>query len=212
MQPTRSLAALTLGLPFAIAAAPIAAHAQGSSHYWVGLGVGGGAVIPTGNGTSTIQSGWQGQGYVVINLGILPSLRFNLGYQRFNFKDEVLNSLGIPSATSAYNNVLNAGAGIKLDLLHTPIRPYLTAGVGVFNFKTVVDTGQASTSNTGSVTGASSTKFGIDGGAGLALEIGRFEAFAEGKVQNVFTDHGFLTSAKQITAVPVSVGLLVHVF
>jgi hypothetical protein len=41
-------------------------------------------------------------------------------------------------------------------------------------------------------------------------------AFAEGKVQNVFTDHGFLTSAKQITAVSVSVsvsmGLLVHVF
>jgi hypothetical protein len=209
MQLTRSVAAMTLGLAFAIAGAPTAAHAQGG-HYWLALGAGGGALIPTGNGSSNIKSGWQGQGYVVINLGILPPLRFNLGYQRFNFKDQVLNSLGIPSASSVHNNVLNAGAGMRLDLLHLPIRPYLTAGVGAFSFKTVVDTGQGSTS--GSFSGSSTTKFGIDGGAGLALNVGRVEAFAEGKVQNVFTDHGFLTSAKQITAVPVSAGLLFHVF
>jgi hypothetical protein len=47
-------------------------------------------------------------------------------------------------------------------------------------------------------------------GAGLGLRLGRVTAYAEGKVQNVYSNQGVIKSAKQINAVPVSVGLLFH--
>jgi hypothetical protein len=112
----------------------------------------------------------------------------------------------VPSASAAHNDVLAGIAGTRIDLLRTPIRPYVTLGAGAFNFRTVVDTGHTGTAE--STATSSTTKFGIDGGAGLALDIGRVEAFVEGRVQNVFTNKGFLTSAKQIEAVPVSAGIL----
>jgi opacity protein-like surface antigen len=216
MLPARRLLIPALGFVLAATSTPSAAHAQftsttPSTHHWLAVGFGGGEVIPTGNATTNVRSGFQGQGYVVVNLGILPELRFNVGYQRFNFKDQVLSSLGVPSATAAHNNVLAGIAGTRIDLLRLPIRPYITAGVGAFNFKTVVDTGRAGRAS-GSVTSASTTKFGLDGGAGLALSVGRVEAFAEGRVQNVFTDKGVMTSARQIQAIPVSFGIMYTIF
>ena len=60
-------------------------------------------------------------------------------------------------------------------------------------------------------TGNSTTP--IDGGGGLSLALGRFSASAEGRVQNVYTKTGgFIKSAKQIQAVPVSFGLAVGLF
>ena len=56
-------------------------------------------------------------------------------------------------------------------------------------------------------TPTSQLKFGIDGGAGLALKIGRLYAFIEGHLQNVYTQRG-LIDAKSIQAVPVSFGVL----
>lgn len=206
---------MALGLALVVASAPAVARAQfttatNSRHHWLSVGFGGGEIVPTGNAKAHIDRGFQGQAYVVVNLGILPELRFNLGYQRFNFKQDVLNSLGVPSINGAHNNVLAGIAGTRIDLLRTPIRPYITAGVGAFNFKTVIDTGKAG--GKGSISSQSSTKFGLDGGAGLALSLGRVEAFAEGRVQNLYTNKGFVSSAKQIQAIPVSFGLLFNIF
>jgi hypothetical protein len=47
----------------------------------------------------------------------------------------------------------------------------------------------------------------IDGGAGIALKIGRLEAFIEGRVQNVYTNEGAI-DASTIRAVPVTFGIL----
>jgi len=207
---TRKLLGLVLGLA-ATGAAGSRANAQftslaSSTHHWVAIGFGGGAVVPTGNATSDYtQSGsFQGQAYVVINLGILPELRFNLGYQQLNFKQQVLSSLGYPTATGGHNNLLSGIAGTRIDLIRGPLRPYLTLGVGAFNVSSVIDTGAVAK---GSITSASSVKLGLDGGAGLALHLGRVEAFGEGRIQNVYTNKGFIT-AKQIQAIPVTFGLL----
>jgi hypothetical protein len=177
------------------------------------LGFGGGEVIPTGNAKETVKRSPQGALYALVNLGVLPELRFNFGYQRFNFKQQVLSSLGVPTAVDAHNNVLAGTVGLRINLLHTPVRPYLTAGLGAFDIKTVIDTSRTgSTSSTGSRTNSTGVKFGIDGGAGISADIGRVETFIEGRVQNVYTDQGFITGAKQISAVPVSIGVLFTVF
>ena len=54
--------------------------------------------FPTGNGSNTIKTGINGQAYALIQLPGFLALRFNFGYQKFD-----------------YQNVLNAptGAGKK---------------------------------------------------------------------------------------------------
>ena len=89
------------------------------------------------------------------------------------------------------------------------MRPYITAGVGAFDIKGLTDT--STTANASST--MSRINFGIDAGAGLAIVIGRVSAFAEGRVQNVYTkDGGFIKSAKQINVIPVTFGLAVGLF
>jgi len=204
---------LAIAAVFLTALSPTRAHSQfttatSSTHHWLAVGFGGGEVIPTGNSTEGYRSGFQGQAYVVVNLGILPELRFNFGYQRFNFKDQVLNSLGYPTAASGYNSVLAGIAGTRIDLIRGPVRPYLTLGVGAFNVKTTLDTSGTGSSYSPVTAAKSNIQFGLDGGAGLAVHVGRVEAFTEGRVQNVFTKNGFIKSTKQITAVPVTFGFL----
>ena len=75
-----------------------------------------------------------------------------------------------------------------------------TAGVGAFNVHQEITGGPTEISE-------SSTKFGIDGGGGLALKLGRLEAFIEGRVQNVYTEQGMIDS-KTIRAIPVTFGIL----
>jgi opacity protein-like surface antigen len=206
--------AMVLASALAIVTGAPSARAQftaatSSTHHWLAIGFGGGEIVPTGNAATDYKSSFQGQAYLVINLGILPELRFNLGYQRLNFKQDVLNSIGYPGATTGYNSVFAGIAGTRIDLIRGPVRPYLTLGVGAFNFKTTIDTSKSGGySGSGSPTFASQTKFGLDGGAGLAIHIGRVEAFGEGRIQNVYTNKGFITSAKQIQAVPVTFGFL----
>jgi len=204
-------AALAIAASSSIARAQFTAATQ-STHHWLAIGLAGGEIVPTGNATTDYKNSFQGEGVVVINLGILPELRFTFGYQRFNFKQQLLTSLGYPQATGGYNNVLNGVAGTRIDLIRGPVRPYLTLGVGAFNFKTTIDTTASSGySGSGTPAFASQTKFGLNGGAGIALHTGRIEAFVEGTVQNVYTNSGFISSAKQIQAIPISFGLLFSV-
>jgi hypothetical protein len=63
------------------------------------------------------------------------------------------------------------------------------------------------TSTSGLSTSTSQFSFGLDGGAGLAVSIGRLSAFVEGRVQNVYTQKG-MTNLKSIQSVPVSFGIL----
>lgn len=179
----------------------------------IGIGIGGGAVVPTGNGTDVYKSGFQGQGYVLVNLIGIP-LRFNLGYQRLSLKQQALNSLGVPtsSALTGYSSLLSGTAGLQIPLLHTPIYPYLTGGIGAFHVRTQIDSASGGNSTySGTNPKMSAIQFGFDAGGGLGLRLGRVTAFAEGKIQNVYSNTGFIKSAKQINAVPISVGLLFFV-
>ena len=195
---------LALGVLLLTSVPPTVASGQ---FYHVTLGVAGGLTVPTGNSTTPIQTGFNGQAYVLVRLlPFLPVLRFNLGYSHYAFKDALDSAAG-----AGYNGksrqVLSGLGELSLPLFKIgPVRPYVLAGVGAFHVRTSADSAAVGKTQT-------SFNFGIDGGGGLSLALGRFSAFAEGRVQNVYTKAGgFIKSAKQIQAVPVSFGLAVGLF
>jgi hypothetical protein len=195
--------------PLLIACAAVLAASTGiaqqplPNNYILSLGVGGGATIPTGNGGSSVKTGINGQAYALVQIPGFIALRFNFGYQKFEYN--LNNTLG---ATPGTREILSGVGGLQINLLHGPVRPYVTAGVGAFDLKGPTDSAATTTSSA-----MSRINFGIDAGAGLAVVVGRVSAFAEGRVQNVYTkDGGFIKSAKQINVIPVTFGLAVGLF
>lgn len=159
--------------------------------HMVQVGFGGGVSVPTSHAADALKNGFNGQAYVILNLGI--PLRFNLGYQKFDFKDVITGG----GATTGSSSMLSGVGGLMFNLPQMgPLGAYVTAGVGAFNL--TEDVGGTSTSN---------VKFGIDGGAGVTLKLGRLQAFVEGRVQNVYTDKGVIDT-RTITAIPVTFGVL----
>ena len=196
MRPT-TLAALAA---LAVGGASLQAQLPGNSpeHHFLRIGVGGGASVPTSHAADAFKTGVNGEGFLLVDLGLgLPALRFNLGYQKFDYKGALLNG-GTGQSTT-----LSGVGGLTLPLFHLgPLHPYLTAGVGAFDLKD-----SFTAASTGAAPSASSIHFGVDGGGGLGLKLGRLEAFVEGRVQNVYTDKGAI-DAKSIQSIPVSFGIL----
>ncbi len=169
-------------------------RAQMAEQHLVRIGFAGGVVVPTADARNAFKNGVQGQGFLLFNLGGFP-LRLNLGYQHFDLAQ------ALQASQTGSSNILGGVAGTQIDLLHGPVRPYVLAGVGGFNVMNSL------TPTSGPSTSTSQFNFGLDGGAGLAISIGRLSAFVEGRVQNVYTQHG-MTDMKSIQSVPVSFGIL----
>lgn len=189
----RSVAAIVTCAALTLTLAASSATAQRRQPI-LSIGFGGGAVIPVGKAQDDFKKGYTGQGFLLVHLGPLPALRFNFAFQRLDYKEV----LGLPSS---HANVVAGTGGLQISLLPGPVRPYVTAGLGAFSVSSAIN----------STSGASESKvhFGIDGGAGLAISIGRVSAFGEGRVQNIYTNDTGVIRRKSITQVPVTVGLLI---
>ncbi len=190
-----ALATLVLG----VAVVPTSAQSRSgdSSARMLRIGFGGGMTVPVSETSDALDRGLHGQGFLLVNLGGLP-LRFNLGYQRFDVKE------ALSTAASGSTSILSGVAGVQFDLVQLgPLRPYVTAGLGAFRLSDNLDDGALVPDGADTNT----TKFGIDGGAGLALRLGRLDGFIEARVQNVFTEAG-LVDAKSIRSVPLTFGIL----
>jgi hypothetical protein len=168
----------------------------------VRFGFGGGVVVPREGATvNSIKTGMQGEGFVLFQLpGGLPAIRANVDYAKMKF-DRPATTSGT-SNVSGDRTVIDGVAGIKLDLMPGPIRPYIMAGVGAFNIEDVV---KASSSGE---TSFSDTNFGADGGAGIAFKLGPISGFVETRLQNVWTKKSGFVDTKTIQAFPVTFGLL----
>lgn len=208
MQRTRPVfaRALVLGaiVPLALAASPAGAAAQGlggGAPHMLRIGVAGGVVVPTSDTRDALKQGVQAHAFALVNLVQGFPLRFNLGYQKLNLKSAIA-----AGAQEGDTKILSGTAGTQIELMHGPLRPYLVAGVGGFNVTQTLEGANTGTLGSGS-TSDSQFKFGIDGGAGVALQLGRISAFVEGKIQNIYTEAGAI-DAKSIKAVPVSFGIL----
>jgi hypothetical protein len=179
------------------AAAQLPMGPQAPERHFIRIGFGGGVSVPTDNAADAFDNGINGQAFLLIDPGLGFPIRLNLGYQKFDWKEAVLSGV-----TGGESQILSGVAGLSFDLFRVgPVRPYVMAGVGAFNLKETLEgvaTADASTTT---------TNFGIDGGAGIALKLGRLEAFIEGRVQNVYTHEGVIDSST-IRAVPVTFGIL----
>lgn len=159
------------------------------------VGFGGGVSVPRGDYRDALKNGVNGQGFLLVDPpGPFPALRFNLSYQKFDFKDALV------AGASGDSQIFGGTGGLSFDLIQGPVRPYITAGIGAFNVQTSYD-GTASSSD------FSSTKFGVDGGAGLAIHMGRIDAFIEARLQNVYTEKGLIDQTT-IQVIPVTFGIV----
>ena len=172
------------------------------------LGFGGGVIVPReGASARELKQGVQGQGFVVVKLPAgLPALRANVDFARMRLQSPLAPSPssvpapGAPTTEETVRTMLAGVASLKLDLLRGPVRPYVLAGVGAFQFR---DEEQAGLSSDAS----KQLDFGMEGGAGLSIKLGPIDAFAETRLQNVYTKQKGLIDTKTIRAFPVTFGI-----
>jgi opacity protein-like surface antigen len=189
---------------FASAPAVAQRGSGGIDDHMVRVGFGGGVSVPVADAKDAFKDGVNGTGFVLVRiLGGLPALRFAFTYDRYKLKQ----AGGITPTSGedevGHSQILGGTAGIKLHLIPGPVRPFVMAGLGAFNVKDVID----AASTTGSIS-ASKTNFGVDGGGGVEIKLGRLSAFAEARIQNVYTKSGGVISRNSIQTVPVTFGLL----
>ena len=168
---------------------------QMESPRMISFGIGGGVSVPVADAKEAFKTGFNGQGFVRLNLHglpIQPRLEFSLSH--FDVDEVKFGNTGT-------GQVMAGLANLEFPLLQTGmIRPYIVAGAGVYNLKTDLDN-----TSTGDV---SNTQFGVNGGGGVMLHFGHtISAYAEARVDNVFTDKGFIDT-DQIQVVPVTFGVV----
>jgi opacity protein-like surface antigen len=177
-----------------LASSSSAASAQvGLAHHFVTLGVGGGMSVPVSDASDAFKSGFNVQGFARLNVPKLPVIpRFDLNFSRFDLDD---TQIGVPGTSQ----IIAGLANLQISVLPLgPVRPYVIAGLGAYNLN-------VKTEGT-SPTSVSDTRFGINGGAGVALQFGKINGYVEGRVDNVYTEKGMIDS-QQIQVVPVTFGL-----
>jgi opacity protein-like surface antigen len=180
---------------------PHASRAQmPDSRRTVSFGIGGGVSVPQKDAEKAFQNGFNSQGFVRVGLGVLPiALRADFTYQNFDLKSVQYNGPTPGSLASGTGTVISDLASAQLLLMSGHIRPYLIAGLGAYNVKTELD-GAPDLSQ-------SDTKFGVNGGGGVQIELSGFSLYAEARVDNVFTERR-LIDTDQIQVVPVTFGIM----
>lgn len=162
----------TVALAALMIAAPAGAQQAASSP--VTFGISGGLVIPTGDIGNTNGAGFNIQGHGTIHPASMPfALRGDLGLWTTPGKTITPISGGASTSypgvtwfTGNVNGVLNFTAEKDATFV-----PYVIAGVGVYNGSEGIG-----------------TKFGINGGGGVTFKLSGFDAFAEARFHNIFTD------------------------
>jgi opacity protein-like surface antigen len=165
---------------------------QRSLHF----GIGGGLSMPVSDAANALKSGGQGQAFVEWKpLGMPWGLRATASYDRHGLK-------GLGAGQDGHSTVLGGLGNLTMGFPLGPITPYLTAGLGAFNLATTAGGSSAST-----------TRFGVDGGAGVRFRLAAISGFVEGRVDNVFTDQGLSPNVQnsqnlKTLIIPVTFGLM----
>ena len=174
----------------ALIALALSANVSAATAQGVELSLGGGISSPLGTLNDATKLGWNGLAAVsVVPTGSPVGFQVDGQYQQFPF-----------DGFSGHERFLigTGDAVYKFKVSETSaVRPYLIGGGGVYNFK---GTGSSTLAGNFSTSG-STTKFGINGGAGFDVKAGSVGVFVEGRFHDVFT------SGKDATFFPITVGL-----
>ncbi len=177
-----------LALIAALGATPVVA--QGAE-----FSLGGGLGLPLGDFDDVSKLGWHGlAGISFIPSGSPVGIQVDGQYHQYKLDEDVVVSDDLKSrlifgtANAVYK--FNSSEG-------TRFRPYLIGGGGVYNLKVTGD------DDVGGVidTEGSTTKFGINAGAGFDFKAGGAGLFVEGRFHNVFTE------GSNTTFIPITVGV-----
>jgi len=191
------------------AAAQVRMNQEGSGRP-ISFAFGGGASVPVGTYKDALKAGWNGQGSVIFHFAGLPlSLRADLNYNKFTFKNDLPFSSGGTGGTATSTDditqqILGGLANVSIPFRMGPVSPYITAGLAGFNIKT----------NLGDVVPGeqdeSATKFAVNGGLGLSMKLFGASAFVEAKLHNIYTDGKAIGSKelKDLQFVPITFGFV----
>lgn len=202
---TRRFSLLVLATGGALAAAPSTARAQFPSPVSnpVSFGVTGGLAVPVGRLGDNLNSGYTVGGLVDLHPAPGPlSLRPEVGYDRFDVKSSVLNDLATAAGGSITGNThfLRGTGNVVYRLAPVSgLRPYVTAGVGVYQLGAGASYSYGGTTTTQN--DQTQTKFGVNGGVGLELPLSGISVFLEARA------HGVQTDATPVTYIPITVGI-----
>lgn len=220
---TRARFAGALLAASAALATPALAQTADPSQRPIRFGVGGGVALPVGDFKDGVdvaavkrdfKQGFAGQAFAELRAPGTPfGFRAAVSLNRFQAGDvTVARTTPIGTAPSTapdgYSQILAGLANVTLQLPTGPIRPYALAGVGAFNLKNTANVAIAP--GGGALIAGSdqtSTSFGINGGAGVLLRLGRIEGFVEARLTNVYTKAEKFANLKNVQFVPVTVGL-----
>jgi opacity protein-like surface antigen len=177
------------------------ASAQSVPSSPIQFGVMGGVTFPTSDFKDVLKTGWNAG--ALFNLGFASSpvaLRIDGQWNQFNFKNE-------PLLAGSHYRVIDGTADAVLNMPSTSLAKfYLIAGAGVYNLKITNPGEDISDFNTNSV-----TKFGLNGGAGLKLNLPGISPFIEARYHYVFlngNDFANNGANPKLQMIPISVGLM----
>lgn len=155
-------------------------HAQSAE-----FSLGGGLGIPTGTFDDVAKLGWQGMAAVSFTPARMPvGIQVDGNYSQFSDESplDIKDRLIYGTANAVYKFESSPD---------TRWRPYLIGGVGLYNSKETGD----------DALGGTSTKFGINVGAGFNFKAGAAGLFIESRFHDVFTD------GPNVKFIPVNLGI-----
>jgi hypothetical protein len=150
----------------------------------VRFGLSGGASIPSGSSSDGLNTGWNGTALVQFQPASSPvGFQVDGSYNQMKFdggggKEQVIDG----TANVVYEFKTSA---------ESKFRPYLIGGGGVYNLKSKPDVGPS----------PSTTKFGINAGAGFNFGAASTSLFVEGRFHNVFV------TGSDFHYIPINIGV-----
>jgi len=155
----------------------------------VRFGLLGGATTPLSTLSDVAKTGWHAGALLDLGLPLVPlGFRIDGEWHQFGTKQ-------LADGSSSKQRVISGTLDAVYNLGAAPIvKPYLIAGVGLYNVHSTVDVpivGEATNTQ---------TKFGVNAGLGLRVQLTGFSTFAEARWHDVFT------KGNSIQMVPISVG------
>lgn len=170
-------AALAMALGFSL---PAAAHAQ------LSFGLGGGVTSPNSSLGTYYKTGYN----AMATLGIA-----------FLRVDGMFNQMADKTDPSGHTQIWTVNANVVANLMSPKsiVSPYLIGGVGYYNNSYRVSTEGSSIIGSGSLT---QRDFGLNGGAGLRVNLAGLSLFGEARYHYVFQ------SGAHSQFIPVTVGIM----
>lgn len=207
-----SMTVIAAAAAAALCSAPVLAQEMISSP--VRYGITGGATIPVGDYKDVSSAGWNAGALVELGFPIVPlSFRFDAAWHQLGDKHD---DFGDTFKSRVISGDLNA---IYTFAPANPTKFYLIGGLGLYNFRNQLtapgfstDEGDGVLAQFGTTTtqtfSASSTKFGVNAGAGVRFQFNTFSMFVESRFHNIFGVHGASGSSGNIQMIPITVGVV----